>query len=224
MSPVTELVLATLKPEVDLALLGESNDLLLRHPGCSRIRTSILRDDPRRILLFIDWDSIEARQWQDFASSDAFRRFGSNVARLIESSGTTSVCHVAFSPASPAVLSPGESKAAVADVVYVYFAGDPALALSSEAVEGVVKTVRCSYAEAKASVEQANGDFAMGWTAETNLDFEGDRCRALVGVVGWKSPDDHRRAGGMRFVQRLTAALRDLPELKGITRLVAYPP
>ncbi|KAI1082556.1 hypothetical protein F5B20DRAFT_507264 [Whalleya microplaca] len=208
MAPVTEFVYASIKPGADLSPLSKNDQILLSQPGCQRVRSSLVHEDPSKLLLFIDWDSVAAHK-AFMADGGVHGAFLSNIAPLV--AGPAAISYVELQPHPASVLdnAGGKGKSPVAEVVQLYFAaggdGDANKAQAEKFVAGVAGTAGFT------------GESAVGWTVEGDVEFKGEKCRRLVLVLGWQSVEAHVTAQGTEAFSKQLAQLRGGVEgLKGV--------
>ncbi|OTB08257.1 hypothetical protein M426DRAFT_317372 [Hypoxylon sp. CI-4A] len=220
MAPVTELILLPLNPSLDpetiTATLQTNTATLLSQPGCQRVRTSRTHEDANQLRIFADWDSVAAHQafGANAAVSTPFRE---RVASIIDASvPRRKPYHVEIAPFPPTVLNGagGGGKTPVAEVLHAYFASADASDAAFRA--RTLDTVTRFFDGMLAFARGMTGETAAGWTVEDNLEFKGERCRALVAVLGWTAVEAHVQARQTDEFAKVIPLMRGLEKLKGM--------
>ncbi|KAI6088331.1 hypothetical protein F4821DRAFT_258163 [Hypoxylon rubiginosum] len=187
MAPVTEFVLATIKPDADLPSLYTTFATLKSQPGSQRVRAATLHEDAQQLRLFVDWDAVSDQH--AFRASAAYSSFISAIAPSL-AGGPTTVLHAELAPHPPTVLNNTNDggKTGVAEVLFTYFtpSADPTknLATAQTLVSGL----------SGAGFAGIRGESAVGWTVERDVDYKGEKTRVLVVLIGWESVEAHRAA------------------------------
>ncbi|KAI0010715.1 hypothetical protein F4779DRAFT_616346 [Xylariaceae sp. FL0662B] len=209
MAPVTEFVYTSIKPGASLEPLAEGNKILLGQPGCQRVRSSLVHEDPSKLLLFIDWDSVAAHQ--RFMANDAVHgAFMGHIAPI--AAGPAAISYVELAPHPSAVLdnAGGAGKSPVAEIAQLYFAAEGA---DWDAIAAAARTFVAGVA---ASAAGFTGESAVGWTVGADVEYRGEKCRSLVMILGWESVEVHVKAQETEIYSKLLAQLRGSVEgLKG---------
>ncbi|KAI0470367.1 hypothetical protein F4859DRAFT_505386 [Xylaria cf. heliscus] len=179
MAPVTEVVLITLIPNADQAVLTESAKTVARQPGCRTVRTSRLHAEPdgeERVHLFIDWDAVDYHR--AFArNKEIYLPFRAHIGSIM--AAHVPPYHVAFDPYPPSLLE------GVAVVGKAWFPGhvDPG-AKGGEvegALEGFVGAVRGDRGLG------FDGRVVKGWALEDEILYKGEKSRVFFFALGWES-------------------------------------
>ncbi|KAI4869609.1 hypothetical protein F4820DRAFT_384667 [Hypoxylon rubiginosum] len=222
MAPVTEIILTPIKPDapadVVASVLDANTQVLLAQPGCLRVRRSPVHEDPSKMRLFVDWASLD--QHRAFAADAAvYGPFRAKMGPIVDAGSGAGPRvpphHAAFTPFPPAVLDVQSSatRAGVTEVLHAYFAPD----ISEAQRSSVERTMR----EFVARVEPLagggmTGEVALGWTVEDDVQFKGEPCRALVGLLGWTGVDAHVKTREAEGFAEVVSMLRNLEGLKGL--------
>lgn len=205
MAPVTEFVFATRSASGSLDVLEKSFQLLKQQPGNQAVRASVLHENADQFRLFIDWDSIDSHY--AFRSKDVYKNhFLGEVASHV--AGPATVVHAELSPFPPTVLD--SAKTPVAEVLFTYFAPEADAAKNLAAAQALVSGL------SGAGFAGMTGESALGWSVEKDVDFKGDKTRALILLLGWESVDAHQKARATDVYGKLIAAFQGAAEgLKG---------
>ncbi|KAI1386523.1 uncharacterized protein F4822DRAFT_319280 [Hypoxylon trugodes] len=218
MAPVTELILLPLSPnaspETISSVIATNTATLLAQPGCRRVRASRVHEDASKQRLFVDWDSLE--QHRAFGSNDEeYGPFRARMAGIVDTSAgpRKPPYHVEFAPAPPSVLDgSGRAKAPVAEVLHAYFPSD----VNEQARARIAGTVHEFVAELAKFAEGYTREYAVGWTVENDLEFKGEKTRALLLVVGWTSVEAHFKGREDEGFAKIIPMIRGLEGLKGL--------
>ncbi|XXG98394.1 hypothetical protein Hte_004717 [Hypoxylon texense] len=222
MAPVTELIIAPIKPDASADLVASVLDantrVLLAQPGCLRVRRSPVHEDPGKMRMFVDWESID--QHRAFAAdAGAYAPFRAKLVAIVDAAGGAGPRvppqHVEFTPFPPAVLDVGApgTKAEVTEVLHAYFAPDIGEAERAQ-VESTVQEFLAKVAPLADG--GMTGEAALGWTVEDDVRFKGEPCRALVGLMGWTSVAAHAKTREAEGFGEVVAMLRGLEGLRGM--------
>ncbi|KAI1077127.1 hypothetical protein F5B20DRAFT_553284 [Whalleya microplaca] len=211
MAPVTEFAYLGLKPNVDMVFLSKSIEVLLEQPGCLRVRSSLVHEDNSKLRLFVDWEGIEAHQ--DFTKRPAYEPFKDLLLSGLE--GPSSVYHVYLSPFPSTVLdnAEGKGKSPVAELLHAYFPGGDGY--TADQIASTSKGAQDFLNQLVGLAKQSTGETAVGWAVE-ELEFKGEKCRALVIAIGWESVDAHKKFRETEDFAKLIPLLRGLEGLKGM--------
>ncbi|KAI1773815.1 hypothetical protein F4818DRAFT_103162 [Hypoxylon cercidicola] len=199
MAPVTECVLAPLKPGTNLEALYKAAATTKAQPGNQGVRAGVLHEDPNQVRLFIGWDAIESHQ--AFRASPRFATFMGEIAP--HAAGPTTVMHAELAPHPPAVL---DTYGGVAEVLFAYFAPGADAGRNMAAAQGLVEGLR------GAGFAGLGGESAVGWTVERDVDYGGEETRVLVILLGWDSVDAYEKARATDVYGRLVAGFRGAAE------------
>ena len=209
MDPVTQVTSFSIKShDVSQQLSQVLNDTILQQPGCLRVRWSLLHEDATKLRCFIDWENISLHE--QFAASASHHIFLDKLSPFIESAPQSH--HVEFLPMPSSLLDNegGKGKTPVVEVAYMHFLGDDSF--SPEMKNKAWSNVEQFLAESAPLAKGSTGETAMGWTIE-QVDFKGEKCRALVWVGELRSSSNYRKseafAEKMPLLQR-TAGLKGL--------------
>ncbi|KAI1749457.1 hypothetical protein F4782DRAFT_513251 [Xylaria castorea] len=189
MGPVTEVVLLTLVPDADYAVVTESAKIIARQPGCLAVRTSRLLCEPdnnnssssNRVHYFIDWDSVDSHT--AFArDKDVYQPFRDLVGTVM--AGYAPPYHVALEPYPPAVFDGG----GVAMVGKAWFPPRGGESDSAEEEEEEASTALDTFVEAlKGTARGFDGRVGKAWSLEDGIMYKGEKGRVLFFAVGWDS-------------------------------------
>ncbi|KAI1458613.1 hypothetical protein F4805DRAFT_424022 [Annulohypoxylon moriforme] len=180
MAPVTELVFSTLKAGSSLESLNSTFATLRSQPGNHAVRVSPTAEDPSQIRLLIDWDSISSHQ--AFRGTDAYKAYLSSLAPYVEA--PAKILHAEVTPFPPTVL----DKSPVTEVLVTYFAPDANEGSNLAAAQALAAKLTGS------GIAGSTGLSAAGWSVEKDVEFKGEKTRALVVFLGWESVDAHKTA------------------------------
>ncbi|KAI0121731.1 hypothetical protein BJ170DRAFT_599896 [Xylariales sp. AK1849] len=209
MAPVTELATLVLKPDIEWAdALQKASSTLLKQSGCRRVRYSQKHEDANQVALFIDWEDVSAHQ--AFKDSEAYGPFLEGFGSIV--AAPTTPYHVAFDPNPPTALDneDGKGKSKVTEVLHVYFSAD----LTVVQQQANLAAVQDFIDKAKPVAKGISGETAHGFVLE-ELDYKGEKCRALVAVVGWDSIDAHHAFRDSEEFSKLSPLFAGLEGLKG---------
>ncbi|KAI0546551.1 hypothetical protein F4679DRAFT_557158 [Xylaria curta] len=205
MGPVTEVVLLTLVPDADYAVITESAQIMARQPGCLFVRTSRLLREPDnddgsyRVHYFIDWDSVDSHM--AFArNKDVYGPFRTLVGTVM--AGYAPPYHVALEPrvfegvcmVGKAWFPPGDG-----DVDEE----------ASKALEMFVGALR-------AKAQGFNGRVGSAWSLENEIMYQGEKSRVFFFVVGWDSVET---CAGFRDSEDFKEAIAGISALGGLRGL-----
>ncbi|KAL7620060.1 hypothetical protein AAE478_010609 [Parahypoxylon ruwenzoriense] len=207
MAPVTVFILATGKAGESLEPLYKTFQTLKAQPGNQIVRASRLHEDADQFRVFVDWDSVASHQ--AFRTTDVYKSFMGEIAPHI--AGSATALHAELTPHPPTVLNnaEGKGKTPIAEVLFTYFAGgdaDKNFAAGQKLLAGLTG----------AGFAGITGEAALGWTVETDIDYKGDKTRALVAIIGWQSVDAHQKARATESYGKIIAEFQASTEgLKG---------
>ncbi|KAI0840734.1 hypothetical protein F5Y06DRAFT_261638 [Hypoxylon sp. FL0890] len=225
MAPVTELAFLPLNPDADPTTVSTTLETniatLLAQPGCQRVRSSRVHEDPHKLRLFADWDSVDAHR-AFIAKPDAYGPFVARMRSIVEAPPAGSgqrkpPFHVEFTPFPPVALdgtsgSGAKGKGPVSEILTAYFPPD----VSSEARDATAKTMREFLRKLEGFSEGMTGETAVGWSVETDVDFKGEPSRALVTVIGWTSVEAHGKVRESPEFAETVPMIRGLEGLRGM--------
>ncbi|KAI4861490.1 hypothetical protein F4820DRAFT_433683 [Hypoxylon rubiginosum] len=204
MAPVTEFVLAPIKPgAASLASLYQACSSLKPQTGSQqqqRVRAAVLHEDPTQLRLFADWDSVEDHL--AFRAGPSYAAFMAAVRP--HAAGRAVVLHAELAPHPPAVLDneEGKGKTAVAEVLFAYFAPGAADAVADKNL-AAARTLVAGLSGA--GFAGLSGESAVGWSVERDVEYEGEGARVLVVLIGWDSVEAHREARATEAYGKIVA-------------------
>lgn len=210
MSSVTEIIVLGPKAGVSAdAVVQKVAATVLQQPGVLRLRSSKKIENAEHVVLFIDWEDLSAHK--TFMDSPAYPAFAEGVFQL--ASALTITYHVPFEPFPPTVLENdgGRGKTAVAEVCHAYFPADISLVLQQDALARMNKFIDLT----KQTAKGFSGEAACGIVQE-ELEFKGEKCRALVLVLGWDSVDAHMAFRDTEDFANSIPLMRGMEGLKGM--------
>ncbi|KAI0161168.1 hypothetical protein GGR52DRAFT_576570 [Hypoxylon sp. FL1284] len=212
--PVTELIVATVKPDVAESIVDSvieaTTRTLLGQTGCLRVRRSGVHGEPGKVWLFVDWASVERQR--AYVANEAVRgplecRMSAVLADRIPS------YHVAFAPFPPAVLDgPHLPGLGAVELMHAYFPPD----VDDDARAGAEAAVRDFADGLRSFTNGFTTEMALGWSVEAQLSCDGQPSRALVILIGWTSISAYRRAREDERYARIVPLLRNMEHLRGI--------
>lgn len=221
MAPVTEIVILPIKPDTPAATVSSILDAniatLLAQPGCQRVRSSRVHEDPNKLRLFADWESLALHR-AFAAKPDEYGPFLQRMGTIIDASAggpRKPPYHVEFSPFPPLALngSSAGGKGPVSEILTAYFASD----VGEAAREVAVSTMHEFLAKMASFAEGFTGQTAVGWSVETDVDYKGEPHRALVTVIGWTSIEAHmKKTRENPEFEKIIPMIRGLEGLKGM--------
>ncbi|KAK8044094.1 hypothetical protein PG993_004118 [Apiospora rasikravindrae] len=202
MTPVTEILIAPLKPNAGLSSLSQAKAMLLRQPGCTAVRYSRQTEDPEKLVLFIDWDDVSSHQ--AFQENNAAEHQAIQEAVSQPCAGRVrSTYHVPLDPPQSSSASKNDDDddndknrkgervldfAAVVEIVHIYFPATLSDAAQRDVLERVNQTKQnlVEHAAGWAGVP------AFGFAHELVDHFPGgsgddSKSRVLVCLAGWGS-------------------------------------
>ncbi|KAL2811610.1 hypothetical protein BJX63DRAFT_433283 [Aspergillus granulosus] len=204
MSGVTEIAFAPLKKDIQLTepgsdayntLTEKALRLIRGWKGCQAIYWGVEIEDPDRLRLFVDWDSVEAH---DAANKDpAYLPAVIPIGSVC--SGPHTVFHARFRPHPPSVL----ASAPVTEVMTVYFPADYSLVDQETYDSGMRKFFEACHDHADGFLS-SNG----GWVDELQEIEGGQSSKVYVALFGWESVGHH-------VAFRETTAFKELRETMG---------
>ncbi|KAI1101129.1 hypothetical protein F4804DRAFT_316818 [Jackrogersella minutella] len=202
MAPVTEFVLSTLKPGNTIDPLYPTFATIKGYPGNLSIRASTVHENPEQIRLFIDWDSIDSHLAA--RNTDAYKTYLSQILPSV--AGPATVFHSELSPFPASVL----DKSPVTEVVLTYFAP------GSDSPASLAAAQKLASALTGSGFAGSTGLSAVGWTVEKEIDFKGEKARALVVLLGWESVAAQQAARDTDAYKKVIADFQGAAEgLKG---------
>ncbi|KAI1142449.1 hypothetical protein F5Y05DRAFT_226894 [Hypoxylon sp. FL0543] len=222
MAPITEVAIIPLKPEADAATIDAALEAnvatLLAQPGCQRVRTSRVHEDPSKLRIFADWDSAESQR--AFAADPAARApFLQRMAAIVDPGAgpRRPPYHVELEPFPPAALngtrgSGGTAKGPVSELLTAYFPAD----VGEAARAAATRTVREFLAKMAGFAAGITGETAVGWSAEADIEHKGEPCRVLLAVIGWASVEAHMKARETPQFEEIIPMVRGLEGLRGL--------
>ncbi|KAI0852938.1 hypothetical protein F5Y00DRAFT_226398 [Daldinia vernicosa] len=215
MAPVTELISLTLKPDLPAAeavsILDTTAATLVAQPGCLRVRTSRVHEDPNAVRIFADWEAVAAHR--AFEKTEAYAPFKARVSSAVASPPQRPY-HVEFTPFPVAALdnTGPNSKTSVAEVLHIWFPGDypeDARTRSTDAVNEFTRRMTLF-------ADGMTGETALGWSVERDIDRDGEPSSVLILILGWTSVEAHMKARDHPEFAKVIPLLKDLEGLKGI--------
>ncbi|KAI1405238.1 hypothetical protein F4819DRAFT_7262 [Hypoxylon fuscum] len=215
MASVTEIVLLPIKPDTAAAVIDTNMQTLLSQPGCLRVRQSRVHEDPAKLRLFADWESLE--QHQAFVQNAAvYGPFRASMASIVDAAAgpRKPPYHAQFAPFPPAVLDnlkPG-ARSKVTELLLAYFPAEYGEAQRETARQTTLRFTE----ELKKTADAMSGEVALGWSVENDVDFKGEPCRVLVTAIGWDSIEQHVKARETEGFAKAIPMLRNLEGLKGM--------
>lgn len=199
MSSVTEVVMLDFKPEADAPhILSYIDSIVSRQPGCQRART--FQRTRTSALKFTDWDGISSHA--AFEASEDYAPF----RKMIDPSFSSApvIFHVPFVPFPPAVLD-DIGKSSVIEVFHLWFPVEKGndMIVQQEALTAVEQFIEQTK---RLKLPGFSGETAYGWVMEDlplNFETDGEQCRVLMAVLGWKSIEAHEAYQKMPEYSRL---------------------
>lgn len=211
MSAVTEIASLHLTSGVSPESSAQKvTSLVFKQPGALSARYASRIENPEYLTFFIDWEDVSAHK--AFMDSEAYGPFMKDIGKDITAS--PAVYHVPFVPFPPTVLNndSGRGKTAVAEVCHAYFPADIDMLQQQEALAQVQQFIDETK---KLDVEGFTGEAAHGFALE-EVEFKGEKARAIVLVLGWESVDAHMAFRDTEGFQKVIPLMRTLPNLKGM--------
>ncbi|KAI1160450.1 hypothetical protein F5B18DRAFT_632436 [Nemania serpens] len=191
MTPVTEVVLVTLKRNADMGITAQAVASLGAQPGCLGVRTWREHRDPEKVHFVISWDDIQSHRAFE-RKTEVHRAVLGLLGEFMESFETP--YHVALKPTSPAAVLGGDGSG-VALLARAYFPGGEAFAdQERERVEAAFDEFVDGFGGAGFT-----GEVAGGWSYENDIEHRGEGSRMFFFAVGWQSTEAALRfkdAGG----------------------------
>ncbi|ETS85935.1 hypothetical protein PFICI_03960 [Pestalotiopsis fici W106-1] len=208
MSAVTEIV--QFNPKKDLNFDDAAHRLtrtIAQQSGVTRVRYARRHEDPLKGAIFIDWRALSDHK--AFMEKEYYGPFLEVVRHLVD--GPLSIYHVPFHPHPPTVLDnlDGRGRSKVAEVVHAYFP----LSITSVQQQEILADVQQFIDQI--NPKGASGEHAHGFALE-DVEFKGEKCRALVLVLGWDSVEAHHAYRQTEDFAKNIPLLRNLPGLKGM--------
>jgi quinol monooxygenase YgiN len=211
MAPVTEIAVLVMKPDIKWESFLESTSAVIRsQPGCLQVRYSKKHENADHVAMFIDWEGIAAHQ--TFMDSEAYGPMVDGLTELL--SAPVAPYHAPFEPFPPAVLNNdgGKGKTRVAEVMHAYFPAD----IDMVQQQAVLFRIQQFLDETRsAAAKGMSGETAHSFALE-ELDFKGEKSRALVGVLGWDSVEAHMAYRETDQFKNTIGLIRGMEGLKGI--------
>jgi quinol monooxygenase YgiN len=208
MSSVTEIVV--LEPNADVSADTVSQNVaasVLQQPGALRLRSSKKHEIANHVIFFIDWEDLSAHQY--FENSPAYQPFLEGTLQI--ASVVADIYHVPFEPFPPMVLDNQGGKTAVAEVCHAYLPADISMVQQQE----ILTTSQQFIDLVKQSAKGLSGETAHGF-AQEDIEFQGEKCRALLLILGWDSIEAHMAYRDTEGFAEAIPLLRGMPGLKGI--------
>ncbi|CEJ57515.1 hypothetical protein PMG11_06206 [Penicillium brasilianum] len=187
MSGITEIAFAPLKKGINVTDPGSdayktlTEEAFRRIKGwkaCQRVYWGVEIEDPDKLRLFVNWDSLEAHEEanKDPAYLPAVIPIGSVC------SGPHTVYHARFNPYPPTVL----AEAPVTEVMTIYFPADYSLDDQKTYDDGMRKFFKACHTHAGGFLTSTGG-----WVHEVQKLEDGEEVKAYVALFGWESVDHH---------------------------------
>ncbi|KAI1416749.1 hypothetical protein F5Y13DRAFT_100192 [Hypoxylon sp. FL1857] len=227
MAPVTEVAILPIKPDADAATVSSILDTniatLLAQPGCLRVRSSRVHEEPHKLRLFADWESLELHRAFG-AKPDQTGPFLQRMGTIIDAAAAgpgprKPPYHVEFAPFPPVALNgtavtggATASKGPVTEILTMYFPSD----VSEGMRDATAQTTREFVRKLGAFADGFTGETAVGWSVETDVDYKGEPHRALVTVIGWTSVDEHMKVREHPEFAKIIPMIRGLEGVKGM--------
>ncbi|KAI0188358.1 hypothetical protein EV127DRAFT_471355 [Xylaria flabelliformis] len=215
MSPVTEVVLLTLVPGADYAVITESAQIIARQPGCFFVRTSRLLCEPDgdRVHYFIDWDSVDSHM--AFARNKAvYEPFRALVGTVM--AGYAPPYHITFEPYSLYVFD------GVCMVGKMWFP-PPRDGESGPSGEETAEALKMFLDASKAKGGLVDGRCGGGWSLEDDIIYKGEKSRVSLFIVGWGSVEDCVRFRDSEELMEAVAGIEALRGLRGLEICIIDP-
>ncbi|KAI0863845.1 hypothetical protein F4860DRAFT_467976 [Xylaria cubensis] len=216
MSPVTEVVLLTLVPDADYAVITESAQIMAQQPGCLFVRTSRLLREPDRsykVHYFIDWDSVDSHM--AFArNKTVYGPFRALVGTVM--AGYAPPYHVVFEPYSLHVFD------GVCMVGKMWFP-PPRDGESGPSGEEKAGALKMFLDASKAKGGLVDGRCGGGWSLEDDIVYKGEKSRVSLFIVGWGSVEDCVRFRNSGEFREAVAGIEAVRGLRGLEICVVDP-
>ncbi|KAI1740131.1 hypothetical protein F4680DRAFT_121210 [Xylaria scruposa] len=207
MGPVTEVVLLTLVPDADYAVITESAKIMARQPGCLFVRTSRLLCEPdngNKMHYFINWDSVDSHM--AFARNrDVYGPFRDLVGTVM----------AGYAPPYHVVL---ESRVfeGVCIIGRMWFSPKGEDSGPEEEEEEVAGAMKIFLDASKAKGGLVDNRVGKAWSLEDGIVYKGEKSRVFFFVVGWDSVEACAR---FRDSEDFNEAVAGISTLRGLRDL-----
>ncbi|KAK8115553.1 hypothetical protein PG984_012055 [Apiospora sp. TS-2023a] len=225
MTPITEIVIAPLKPGADLSVFASPNAMLRTKPGCTAVRQARQIEDPDKLLLFVDWDEAAPRK--------TFQQWTAEYQGCLEGAEPLEgpplgVYRVPLDPPQSFSSSAGAAEngnddstkekakekgvldaAPVVEVVRLYFPADLSETAQQDVLDLVGKTKHVVTTHPGSVSEPAFG-FAL-----EPVEYQGGQARVFVCLAGWESMEARTAFAESEAAQKGIATMKSLPGIMG---------
>ncbi|RMD43984.1 hypothetical protein DV735_g1140, partial [Chaetothyriales sp. CBS 134920] len=180
------------------SVLKETFTTLSNQPGCLRRYWGIQVEDPKVVIMSIDWEDVQSHK--DFMASDTYGPFVEQMGEIFDfETSPPFIYHVNFkSDSIPARESPVTEFAPFNIVLNTSDSDKSAFEAKTVALMDHLKN------NDKAST------YALGWVIEDleNPNTSDGKSRALLSLIGWPTVDDHLAARETSTFKELIAPIR----------------
>ncbi|GKU06264.1 unnamed protein product [Fusarium langsethiae] len=188
-------------------------DTVLRQPGARRVYTSLEVEDPSKMWLFLDWDTLEDHE--NYPKSADHGPIIESLRPLADFEQSMNK-HVTLNPFPPEdVLDSASSP--VTEVLVAFFPSD--YSISSRAA--ATRRLEQFAAQALKASPDWRG-ISYGWSVENDVPIRGDEGNSgamLVAFIGWPSLEAHQKFRDTDDFKQNIGLLR---EMEGLLKLSAF--
>ncbi|KAH6975198.1 hypothetical protein BKA56DRAFT_618715 [Ilyonectria sp. MPI-CAGE-AT-0026] len=193
--------------------LANALDTVMKQPGAQRVYTGLEIEDPSRLWLFLDWESVDHHL--DYRKSELH-------GPVIESLkphcdfGKSINKHVAVNP-FPTEDVLDKTRSPVTEVLLAYFPSD-----YSDDSRAVAKRRLEEFAGRGLKNSPDWRGISYGWSVENDVPVRGDESNSgalLVAFIGWPSLEAHQKFRETEAFKDNIGLLREIP---GLTKLSAF--
>jgi heme-degrading monooxygenase HmoA len=188
-------------------------DTVLRQPGARRVYTSLEVEDPSKLWLFLDWDTLEDHE--NYPKSADHGPIIESLQPLADFEKSMNK-HVTLNPFPPEdVLDSASSP--VTEVLVAFFPSD--YSISSRAA--ATRRLEQFAAQALKASPDWRG-ISYGWSVENDVPIRGDEGNSgamLVAFIGWPSLEAHQK---FRETDDFKQNIGLLREMEGLLKLSTF--
>lgn len=220
MAPITEIIIAPLKPGADVSVFSAPNSMLRSKWGCTTVRQARQIEDPDKLLFFIDWDDASPQKTLQHWTAEYQVCLGGAEPYEHPPPGAY---RVPLDPPQSSSASENENTglhngekekgvldaAPVVEFVRIYFPADLSEAAQQDVLDLVGKTKHVVTTNAGSVSEPAYG-FAL-----EPVEYQGGQARVFVCLAGWESMEAWTAFAESEAAQKGIATMKSLPGIMG---------
>ncbi|KAH6952961.1 hypothetical protein DER45DRAFT_617334 [Fusarium avenaceum] len=182
-------------------------DTVLRQPGARRVYTGVEIEDPSKVWLFLDWESLEDHE--NYPKTAEHGPIIESLKPLVDFTKHTNK-HVTLTPFPPEdVLN--KERSPVTEVLLAFFPGDYDVASRATATRRLEE-----FAGRALKTSRDWRGISYGWSVENDVPIRGDEANSgamLAAFIGWPSVEAHQKFRETDDFKDNIGLLREIPGL-----------